>query len=114
LGANEVTGLWHDPHALPNMVIRFFAVSKAPAVSTGHFSQATLKKEFKKKGVRKKFSLRTDGGGCVCRFRWRVTNTTTLSHFASYTITENKWSLGEIKIAGRDIFKKLKYLSPRQ
>jgi len=34
------------PHALPNMVTRFFAVSKIPAVSTGHFNQATLKKEF--------------------------------------------------------------------
>jgi len=44
------------------MVMRFFAMSKAPAVSTGYFSQATLKKEFKTKGMRKKSSLRMDVG----------------------------------------------------
>jgi len=41
-------------------------------------------------------------GGCLCRFRWQVTKATTHTRLASYTIIENKCSLGEIKIAGRD------------
>jgi len=36
------------------MIMLFFDVGKAPAVSTGYFCQATLKKEFKTKRVRKK------------------------------------------------------------
>jgi len=34
------------------MVMRFFAVSKTPAVLTGHFNQATLEKEFQNKEVK--------------------------------------------------------------
>jgi len=41
-------------------------------------------------------------GGCVYRFWWQVTKTTTHTRLASYITIENKWSLGEIKIAGRD------------
>jgi len=48
--------------------MRFFAVSKAPDVSTGYFSQATLKKEFKTKGMRKKFSLKTVVGWVLVSF----------------------------------------------
>jgi len=55
----------------------------------------------------------------MCSFLWQVnkathththththslthTHTHTHTHLASHTTAENKWSLGEIKIAGRD------------
>jgi len=43
----------------------------------------------------------------MCRFRWQVTKATTHTHLASYTIIENKRSLGEIKIAGPDMIYRL-------
>jgi len=59
--------------------------------------------------VRKKFPQEPDVGWVrVCRFRWRMTKNMT-RHLASYTIIGNNWSLGEIKIAGRDMTIKIFY-----
>ena len=43
----------------------------------------------------------------MCLFRWQVTKATTHTRLASYNIIENKRSLGEIKIVGRDMIYRL-------
>ena len=78
----------------------YLNVIKVAAALTGCISQATLKK-LRTKGFARNLPKKRMWAECVSfpviSDREHDTNT-----LASYTITENKWSLGEIKIAERD------------
>jgi len=97
------------PQALPNMVIKSPQIQASLQPSQRDISiKQNLIKSLKQR-LSKKFSLERMWGGCLCRFRWQVTKATTHTHTHTHTrapciltIIENKWSLGEIKIAERD------------
>jgi hypothetical protein len=73
------------------------------AVSTGHLNHPNLRGEFETKGYVKSLSKKRMWGGRMRAISGSLQQGTQQdTHLTSYNIVKIKWSLGVIKIAGRD------------